>query len=966
MFLKKILPSEGLYCVAVLNQYGGFKHSFYHNLDDAISKINTLDAAGYTCYIAQASFDKDKINEAREYNKTLKNLSSAEYKQKKKVVRGQVNTTYLKSFFLDIDCGEKWPLKNQKEGIDALKKFISDTVLPFPAVVNSGNGLYVYWILDEQIPSSQWSTIAYILKQVVAKYSPEIGGDSSRTADSASVLRIPGTTNRKLGKSPKNVTLLKDAEPIKFMSFVRALSVAAKKKNINITKTQAPKESKDLNSEFFSGLDQKSVPSIATKIADNCAQLDLMRSTGGDIVEPLWYACLGILVHCESGEEFAHAWSKGHAEYDADETNKKLQQWRDAKVGPTTCANLGSVNPFKCVGCKHNGKIKSPIVLGRPDPEKKDISSDQCEPPIKFRRSKDGLFAEQEGIWVKFYDMDLYPERLAFDESLGYETMTIKHTLPFDGEVICTIRSSLVNDPKLLINALADNHIKVVGVQEKKLMVAYLEAYAAKLQRSRRMSLLLCQMGWKKIRNDDHIFVLGKKIFRSDGTIEDASLAKNVPKAAEAYHSAGSLATWTMATEVLDKPGMEPFAFALLAGGFGAPLMKFTGFDGAMVSLVGGSGAGKTLIMRWIQSVWGHHNDLMMLKDDTKNALVSRLGVYGNLPLTVDEVTNITGLELSELVYRVTQGRDKARLTKNSEERKLLNRWNTLAVTSSNASLVDKLAEAKHDVSAEINRVFEYVISENVEFRGKRTTALYWLLDKNYGHAGEVYAQWLVQNIDKIKIGIVKVKEIVDKEAALRGDERFWGALVSAAIYGGIIAKNLRLIRFDVGKVLTWAAYTIEAMRGNKFELSGDSIDILGQFIDEHASCRLVVEGSAKGRGTCRIIEEPKGPLFMRCELDKNKVYISRAVFRTWLGRRFGSYNQVKKDLTKDNILLNANTRKKLGAGTVYGGAVQSCWELDMTSSRLDGAFPDLTETLKANQEFTEEQNNGETQAAEE
>jgi len=59
---------------------------------------------------------------------------------------------------------------------------------------------------------------------------------------------------------------------------------------------------------------------------------------------------------------------------------------------------------------------------------------------------------------------------------------------------------------------------------------------------------------------------------------------------------------------------------------FGAPLLKFTGFDGAMVSMFGGSGAGKTLLMRWVQSIYGFHNDLLMLRDDTRNALVSRLG----------------------------------------------------------------------------------------------------------------------------------------------------------------------------------------------------------------------------------------------------------------------------------------------------------------------------------------------------
>lgn len=949
MFIFKILPSTGVYCVATPSDNGGFKHSFFDNLDLALARINSLDASGRTAYIAQATFDPKKIEEAKKHNNALpRTLTSAEYKKQKKAVRGQANTLFLKNFFLDIDCGEKWPLKNQKEAVRALNAFVTETKLPIPSVVNSGNGLYAHWPLEDSITAHQWQVVANILKMVVASYSPALGGDSSRTSDAASVLRVPGTTNRKSGKADRKVSVLRDVEFIPFMDFVRKLSAAAKRRKIDITRVSKPKQSSDVNSEFFSGLDYKNIPNDAEKIADKCAQLSLMRSTGGDISEPLWYACLGVIAHCENSDEVAHSWSKGHPNYDAAETDAKLNQWRAQDVGPTTCVNFGTTNSQGCIGCKHNGRIKSPIILGRPDPEKKEIPVEQCEPPDNFRRSKEGLFVKQEDRWIKFYDQDLYIDMLAYDESLSYETMTIVHHLPFEGQLRFTIRSSLVNDPKLLMNILSDNHVKVVGFQEKKLMAAYLEGYAAKLQRNRRMSLLLCQMGWKKSRNDEDIFVLGKKIFHRDGHVEDASLAKNVPKSAAAYKASGDLSKWSQATKFLDKPGMEPFAFALLAGGFGAPLMKFTGFDGAMVSLVGTTGAGKTLLLRWIQSVWGYHNDLMMLRDDTKNALVSRLGVYGNLPLTVDEVTNMNGMELSELAYRVTQGRDKARLTKDSQERKLMNTWNTLAVTSSNASLVDKLAGAKHDAGAEINRIFEYHVLENPEFSGQNTTNIYWLLDENYGHAGEVYAKWLIQNLDEVKEGLCKIKTYIDREANMRGDERFWGAVLSVAIYGGLVAKKLGLIQFDVRRVLAWAITTVIGMRGNKKELTGDAVDILGQFIDDYAASRLLVKGAGRGAGKCVIIEEPRGPLVMRYELDNARLFISRDRLKDWLGKRFGNFTQIKNELKELGVLVDPNRRKVLGGGTNYGGAQQACWEIDMSNERLGRTVADMDKLVEA------------------
>lgn len=955
MFLSKLLPTEGMYCVARLTSSGGFRHYFYKDLTVAVDQLNALDRGGYTAYIAQATYDPIKINEALLYNKERRqqlrrqkteSSDTESHVSDRRKERSQDNAAFLKNFFLDIDCGEKWPLKNQREGVDNLKQFIAETGLPFPAVVSSGNGLYTHWILTQSIPAPQWRTIAQLLKRVVAEYAPKLGGDSSRTADSASVLRAPGMTNRKPGHPEKPVRIVKDADPIEFSQFVDLLSKAAAKKKINRDAALAPKPSTDINAEFFT---RQEVEYDALLIAAKCNQIKTMRDTGGDISEPLWYSCIGVLAHCIDGERIIHEWSQGHTGYDPSQTDAKIEQWRSAGVGPSTCVNLGSCGPSGCIGCPHNGKIKSPIVLGRPAPEIKELDEAQCPPPDGFRRGKDGLFVEEDGRWIRFYDQDLWIDLLAFDESLGYEVMTIKHSLPYEGNMECTVRCSLVNDPKALLTTLSDNHIAVVGMKEKKYMVAYLESYRAKLQRQRRMSLMLSQMGWKTARNGKAMFVLGRKVFHEDGAVEEAALARNVPKAAEAYHSAGSLEKWSEATRILDKPGMEPFAFALLAGGFGAPLMKFTGFDGALVSLIGESGAGKTLMLRFIQSVWGFHSDLMMLRDDTRNALVSRLGVYGNLPLTIDEVTNIDGIELSDLVYRITQGRDKARLTKNSEEKKTMNSWNTLAVTSSNASLVDKLSGAKHDATAEINRVFEYPVMERDNFKGQITTELYWTLHENYGHAGERYAAWMVQNTAAIKETLDKVRERIDMDASIKGDERFWGAVASAAIYGGLVAQRLGLIKFNVTNVMNWAADTIRGMRTDKQDLAGDAVGVLGQFLDEHAANRLLVKGPV-GRGPegCMIIEPPRGQLVTRFELDTNILYLSRSVFKTWLARRFGSYTTIKNELMEKKVLLDPNKRKILGAGTYFGGAQQACWEINMSSSRLGPQLQQLKEVSVA------------------
>ena len=940
MFLSKLLPEEGLYCVAMALPKGGFRHFFHDQLGEAKARLNALNNAGNTVYIAQATFDPSKIAEAKKANASL-----AEG-EKRMGMRTQVNALKLKNFFLDIDVGEKWPLKTKKEAADELKKFVRETGLPFPSVVSSGNGLYAHWILEQAVPADQWKTIAQLLKKVVAAYSPPLGGDSSRTSDSASVLRPPGTTNRKPGKPEKDVVIIKDVAPVEFLDFVNRLGEAAKAKRVNREMILPPTPA-DVNADFYAGLSPTGPPSNAERVAEKCAQVREVRDARGDVSEPLWYNTLGLVIHCEDGEVTAHEWSSGHPEYSVAETSRKIAQWQGTGIGPTTCAKFGELNPTGCIGCPSNGKIKSPIVLGKPEPKAIVIVEEQCPPPDGFRRGEDGLYVEIEGRWVRFYDCDLYVDRLAYDQSLGYEVMTIKHTLPHEGDLECTVRSSLVNDPKALLTLLADNHIKVIGAKNKTYLVNYMEGYQSKLQRMRRMSHYLCQMGWASARDGKDMFVLGKKILHSDGTSEEASLAHNVPVAAGGYRTAGSLQEWVRATKILSAPGMEPFAFALLAGGFGAPLMKFTGFDGAAVSMVGPSGAGKTLMLMMIQSVWGAHQDLMMTKNDTDLSMISRLGVYNTLPLTIDEVTNMEAMKASNLLYQITQGRERTRLGRDSKEMNNLNRWNTLAVTSSNESLVDKLSATKTDATAEINRVFEYYVSKHELFVEPLTTELYWTITENFGHAGEVYAERLVKNVKRLRADLDKIKTRIEAKAATQGGERFWSAIASVAIYGGLIAKDLGLIDFEIAPVMRWAEKTIQEMRTDKQELASDSVAILAQFLDEHAGNRLIVKGSAHSKQGCQVIEAPRGALYVRYEIDTQRMYVSRPVLKTWLSKRYGSYTKLKRDLMEMKALVDANRTKNLGAGTWFSSASQATWDINVSCRRLGFAAQQLIETAE-------------------
>lgn len=893
------LPDSGFICIAK-RLTKGFKHTFFTEVDLAKAYALQEDKKGHEVYLAQASF-------------------------KTKESRKQENVSSVRSFWLDIDCGDTKPYASQGEGALAIKAFCTAVGLPLPSVVNSGNGLYAHWVLSEDVTPQQWHATANILKAVIADRGFYV--DPVRTADSSSVLRPIGTHNHKDPATPKEVKLLRKSDPIPYADFHERLTIAAEGSTIATPKA--------INQGFeiaYSG-----PPSNASLVRKKCKQLDYIATNQAEIPEPLWYAMIGLVRHCIDGPVWIHDWSVGHPGYDLEATDRKIEQLIGRDIGPTTCDKFRSLNPVGCENCPH--EVTSPILLGKEYVEVEPTvdAAERPELPAGFKLTKNGLVMDFDDQ-ILFYDQELYVTDLAWDESLGYETATVKHFLPHEGWKEFHFRSSLTNDLKSLQMAFADNHVKIVGMERKKAMTVYIESYLSKIQRQRKMAQLVCQMGWK----DDGRFVLGTTVILPDGTAEAVSLAKSVPHSVEAFHVMGKLAPWVEATKIFDSPNMESLAFAFCAGAFGAPLMKFTGYPGAMVAMLGPSGVGKTLIGTWMLSTYGKPERLMMLKDDTKNSLIGRLGAYGNLPLYIDEVTNSAPEELSELTYRITQGRDKARLNRNATERTINNQWQTLALISSNASIVDKLSSLKQDASPELNRVLEFYVPVNEALNRDTATGIYRTVTENYGHAGVEYVKFLVANRDVHQGRIDKIVSIIDQRTGALNEERYWSAIAGTTLYGAACALKLGLIRFDVRKLLDWAVETIKRTRGTKEEVVNTALDSLGQLLDDYAYNRLVVNKMD------HVIVPPRSALAVRVETDTDFLFIGRGKVKEWCTRNHASYTTMQKSLLDCRVLLDANKRKVLGAGTEWAGSQQPCWVLDLKHPLLGKYNFLVTETAES------------------
>lgn len=919
--LSKLLPTQGLYCVAIKNPTGpGFKHRFQTSVGEAEAAIRACDAAGQTVYIAQASFVTGES-------------------------RKQENVHRVRSYWFDIDCGpeafEKNPnaaYETKSAGANALGLFLEVTGLPRPAITDSGNGLYAHWYMTEDLLPDQWREVAYILKKLCDMHGFKV--DPSRTADHASVLRPVGSTNRKHG-AEKTVTLLRDCEPIEFTQFAGYIRDAAKRVKIKTDALEPPPVFQSAD-EFTSGIDNgNGPPPSAVKMSEHCAQFAYLRDKQGDVPEPLWYAAIGVLRYCEEGRPLIHEWSKGHAEYDYDATERKIQQHEDKKIPPTTCHTFGSINGSTCTGCKHASKIKTPIVLGRTLKEvtATEVADDRLEMPHGYVLTTEGLFYDSDGDQIRFYPHDVYPRLVANDASTGTEVVVFRHHLPFEGWQEFSLRSGLIRDQRAFLMALQDNHVGVDGKTESNLMSDYLQRYVNKLRSGRKLARLYNQMGWKQLEGE-LAFVLGDRLISKTG-IERVGLGRNVPEISKAFTTNGNLQDWVDATELINP--WPDLCFGFLCG-FAAPLMQFAGYEGATVAMIGESGIGKTLITRYAQSIFGYFPELMMSQEDTKNALVSRLGIYGSLPFTIDEVSNIDPMELSDLVYRITQGRDKARLTKNAVEKTGNNQWRTIAIVSSNHSLIDRLSMAKTDAAAEMNRVFEYTVEKDPARTKEIMTHIHRTCLANYGLAGEVYIKYLVDNQEKHADNIEKIMADIDRQTGALTEERFISAVVACVVYAGVIAHKLGLVKIDIAAVKAWAIKTVRANRTVKEDFVVDAVGMLGQFIDRHQS-GIIGLGNTDNKTGASVDREPHGAIHIRYEIDHQRMYISRDALKQHLQKTFGSYAKMRTDLERIGALKKHDARKVLGANALgYGGASQYVWEIDLTCPALGNVLVVLNE----------------------
>ena len=765
-FYGDTLPNEGSYALWTKTDK---QHHWSGSLDELTENTqDAIDNEVQGLYFATAAFNEQAAINGNKDSRT------------------QANVLAKKCFYLDLDAGAAKFAKHgpdkvyetQRDAkVDAIR-FCKETGLAPSYFVSSGEGLHLYWCLETPVSESEWSAAARKLSRLFKQCG--LKEDSAVTADSARILRPIGT----LHENGKEVTALQASRKLyDFDSFVQTV-VSLLDEDTEDAFMDLPKKRKisAVNSDVL----VEGPPKTLKRIIPKCGALADAMKAKGNVEEPYWRAMLGIIKHTVEGDAAAHKFSSGHPEYDARDTQRKLDNW---KTGPTTCAEFSKYSS-KCSSCPQRGVIKSPIVVGAMTNDEVHELPPEKQPaavraPTPTGNPWDGQIPEgfdvRNGMMV--YNMPIETENEDGD------TVTVYRRVPFTSTIFwlsdwsdsdsaedngmfvlsrwnaqtSTVRSftysaGLSANQQKFREEIAMKHIHTASTKgSNQAMEAYCKAQLERLLATPSREKITSRLGVFIAKDGSINAAQGEHVIKADGTIRKAIIPVGstiqgkaqdffIPLP-EANSGEWGASVWEdtlipKAREYVEfvkryyaREGMEKFQFAIMAG-LASPLMPFVRGDyrfgmklpgiGITTSLYStGTGRGKSAAMRTAVLAFGNPTSLARDQNDTTSTALGRietLSQHGTLPVVMDEMGETKSAAVASLVSAIANGSSRVRAGQSGGTTQAQN-FALSALIATNVSARDMIVAARSESKAIQARLLELNVEDVEKYSAEENEA---------------------------------------------------------------------------------------------------------------------------------------------------------------------------------------------------------------------------------------------------
>jgi len=917
-FYEKALPSQGVYCVAGIDQTTKkITQRFAETLDQLTEIIERFKQQKLNVFVALATFEGFS--------------------------RKADDALFLRSFFIDLDVGQEKAdqgrgYASKDEAHSALLEFVEAKELPPPVILDSGTGIHAYWLFDEDIPSVEWLPVAVRFKEFCIE---GLMIDPVVTADVARIMRSPDTFNYKTDP-PSPTQLLSEIYQYSFEEFRDFLGTAVIEDS---TKEVLLKARGPLDEDTIALKKLANVESSFEKIAerslseDGCAQIKYAIENAHDLPEPVWKAALSIAQHCSDRDEAIHKLSEDYHGYSRERTEKKATECQDK---PYSCVAFNDVNPGGCNGCPHRGKITNPLALGKvikvapvsteiavwEDADTETIPSgvvpDHPQALFPYFRGqyggiyyqpspkidKNGVKHQEDAILI--FPHELFPLNRMFSKQDG-EIMTMRLILPHDPPRDFMMTTKSINSPDEFKKAVG-----FVGISASPGKLTHIMNYIMKwghyLQSQAKADIVQMQMGWIESEDDTRrlgdAYVIGNNIILPNGNIERTPASPMVRSIAKHFEPKGTFEKWQECVNQLNRPSLEMHAFGTLIG-LGSPLMPLTSTPGVAVSYTGKSGNAKTGALYANLSIWCNPVAISVF-ESTSNGLNQRYVTLKNAAFGVDEAHGRSAEELSKTIHAISQGKAKIRLqgSVNAErEHELL--ASGIGMLTCNMPLLELITSKNTMATGEMARLIEFLIMKPQVLLDEPDFGIkvFDPLKYNYGHASRklvpaYYQLGEADLMDRTKYWIRRFKNDFGDDAIYR----FYDNLIGAAFTGGMVANEFGIITYDLERIYDKVCGEMIEIKNKVVTLGeADHSGVLGDFINKFYTGFIGINDG-------KVTLEPRNSLVGRIDYGTGLVYVSTTEFKKYLLEKNISTREFERNMKEKKILLEVK-KMRLDAG---------------------------------------------------
>lgn len=691
-----------------------------------------------------------------------------------------------KSFGFDLDVGLDDPKKYESldDAYADVAAAIEVGTIPEPRwVMYSGGGLQLTYVLDvsggdasfDGLHPDVWSAR---FQQLRTQLSQHLKIDRVVGSYPYKLLRSPCTPNWKYDEPVDPVILNEEPGPYLTLEYLDTLEPAKP-----VKKERERVDDVSLNCER---------PVALKQVGKACAAMkEQIQTHGSGTSYPVWFATGNICAHTFEFRKGFHHLSKEHPDYDEVLTDDKFDDIVErAASGPMGCEHFGDTSDpdSPCYGCwAKSAGFSNPISatrhLGKKAPPKPEQRQELLDEIAEIDESE---YSQDNNFGIPDHHM---PENCFSDGTviMGDKGPVCQHfhVRPMQYNANKGLGNILVSADKDEWFSVAAKKLSMPAQLSAELMNRGIMVYDDK------QTMLYARLG--SLLDDQRIesdkFGWDKEFataFLPTGPIGNADTepSQDLIRLQRKWGSQqGTLEGWLEAVQIYSRPGQEPYLTALLTS-LSSPLLSYHNLEmGVILSLTGQGGTGKTTALKAASSVWGKPLSTLSSMSSTFVATRIYLRLCGNLPMILDEVTQMQTEDLKQFALEISQGLGRERGTvdaslAHSEE------WQLNCLTTSNVSVHAKLAELVDIGSADMNRVVELPVVHSEHVSVTQGNELLDGIRQNHGHAGAVFMEYmLTKDVEAERKVFSKMYKALWAKDALKGSDRFSASLIASCYW---------------------------------------------------------------------------------------------------------------------------------------------------------------------------------------